>query len=279
MIMIIILFSYERIFDKYCFDSAMSTIQAVLVLYSQGLLTGCVVDSGDGVTFAVPVYEGYGLSQQIRRMNIAGRHITRYLISLLQLKGYDLNRSADFDTARQIKESLCYVAYDMEKERRLSIETTVLETPYKLPDGRIIRVGRERFEAATVLWQPSKAGISAYGIDQWLFDGIWKCDIDLRPELFKHIVLSGGTTMLPGFSSRLSKDLKEIWLERVAKGDKSRLSKFRLKIEDPPRRKNMVFLGGSVLSDIMKDQNEFWLNRKDWEEKGPIRAIKEHHKM
>ena len=264
-------------FDKYGFESVMLAIQAVLVLYSQGLLTGCVVDSGDGVSFTLPVYEGYGLPNCIMRMNIAGRHITRSLISLLQLRGYNLNRSADFDTARQIKESLCYIAYDYQKEKKLALDTTVLETRYKLPDGRIIRVGRERFEAAEVLWEPSKAGISAYGIDKMLFHCIQKIDLELRSEFFKHIVLSGGTTMFAGFSSRLTKDLKDIWLQNVARGNKSRLSKFRLKIEDPPTRKNMVFLGGSVLGDIMKDQDEFWLNRKDWEEKGAVRAIKQHH--
>ena len=104
-----------------------------------------------------------------------------------------------------------------------------------------------------------------------------KADIDLRPEFFKHIVLSGGTTMFAGLPSRLEKDVKELWVQNVAKGDRSRLSKFKLKIEDPPRRKNMVFLGGSVLADIMKDQQEFWLSKADYDDKGAQRAIKEHH--
>jgi len=103
--------------------------------------------------------------------------------------------------------------------------------------------------------------------------------MDLRPEFFKHIVLSGGTTMFAGLPSRLEKDVKELWIENVAKGDRSRVGKFKLKIEDPPRRKNMVFLGGSVLADIMKEQDEFWLSKEDYNEKGAIRAIKEHHNI
>ena len=57
-----------------------------------------------------------------------------------------------------------------------------------------------------------------------LFNTIQSVDIDLRPELYKRIVLSGGTTMYPGFPSRLSKDVTELYLDRVLKGDESRLS-------------------------------------------------------
>ena len=109
--------------------------------------------------FSIPVYEGYGLPNLIKRLNVAGRHVTRQLINLLQLRGYSLNRSADFDTARQIKERLCYVGYDLAVERKLAQETTTLVQPFQLPDGRIIKVGRERFEASEVLFDPDKAGV------------------------------------------------------------------------------------------------------------------------
>jgi len=270
---------YQHMFEEYGFGHTMVAIQAVLVLYAQGLLTGVVLDSGDGVSHVIPVYEGYGLPNLIKRLNVAGRHVTRHLVNLLQLRGYSLNRSADFDTARQIKERLCYVGYDLAVERRLASETTTLVQPFQLPDGRIIKVGRERFEASEVLFDPDKAGVEGDGLHKLLYGSIMKADIDLRSEFFKHIVLSGGTTMFAGLPSRLEKDVRDLWVEGVAKGDKSRAGRFKLKIEDPPRRKNMVFLGGSVLADIMKDQQEFWLSKEDYDEKGAVRAIKEHHGM
>lgn len=46
------------------------------------------------------------------------------------------------------------------------------------------------------------------------------------------------------------------------------LQKFKIRIEDPPRRKHMVFLGGAVLADIMKDKENFWLTREEYQEKG-----------
>jgi len=103
----------QRMFEKYKFKGVYVAIQAILTLYAQGLLTGVVVDSGDGVTHIVPVYEGFSLPHNTARINIAGRDVTQHLINLLLLRGYAFNRSADFETVRQIKEKLCYVGYDL----------------------------------------------------------------------------------------------------------------------------------------------------------------------
>lgn len=95
-----------------------------------GLRTGVVVDSGDGVTHIIPVFEGYAMPHLTSRLDIAGRDVTRYLIKLLLMRGYAFNRTADFDTVRQIKEKLCYVSYDLELDTKLSEETTVLVESY-----------------------------------------------------------------------------------------------------------------------------------------------------
>lgn len=258
----------EVMFEKYQFQGVYIAIQAVLTLYAQGLLTGIVVDSGDGVTHICPVYEGFALPHLTRRLDVAGRDITRYLIKLLLLRGYAFNHSADFETVRMMKEKLCYVAYDIEQEQKLATETTVLVESYKLPDGRVIKVGGERFEAAEVLFQPHLINVDAVGVAELLYKAIQAADIDTRSEFYKHIVLSGGTTMFAGLPSRMEREIKQLYLEGVLKGDTSKLSKFKIRIEDPPRRKHMVFLGGAVLADIMKDKDSFWLSRDEYMEKG-----------
>jgi len=258
----------ELMFEKYGFHSVHIAIQAVLTLYAQGLVTGVVVDAGDGVTHFCPVYDGFSLPHLTKRLDIAGRDITRYLIKLLLLRGYAFNHSADFETVRMLKEKLCYVAYDVEAEQKLALDTTVLVEPYTLPDGRVIKVGGERFGAPEALFQPHLINVDSVGVAELLFNAIQSADIDLRPDFYKHIVLSGGTTMYPGLPSRLEREIKQLYLERVLKGDASALSKFKIRIEDPPRRKHMVFMGGSVLADIMKDKNEFWLLKSEYEEKG-----------
>lgn len=100
------------------------------VLTTLGLQTGVVVDSGDGVTHIVPVYDGFALPHLTRRLDVAGRDVTRYLIKLLLMRGYAFERTADFETVRGIKEALCYMSYDLELDKKLSEETTVLVENY-----------------------------------------------------------------------------------------------------------------------------------------------------
>ncbi|XP_076658274.1 actin-related protein 2 isoform X3 [Halictus rubicundus] len=257
----------EVMFEKYGFAGTYIAIQAVLTLYAQGLISGVVVDSGDGVTHICPVFEEYALPHLTRRLDIAGRDITMHLIKLLLLRGYAFNHSADFETVRMMKEKLCYIGYNIETEEKLALETTVLVESYTLPDGRVIKVGGERFAAPEALFQPHLINVEAQGIAELVFSTIQAADIDIRSELYKHIVLSGGSTMYPGLPSRLEREIKQLYLQRVLKNDTSKLSKFKLRIEDSPRRKDMVFMGGAVLAEITKDR-DVWITREEYEEKG-----------
>ena len=189
-----------------------------------GLSSGVVVDSGDGVTHIVPVHESTVLNHLSRRLDVAGRDVTRQLISLLLRRGYALNRTADFETVRQMKEKLCYVSYDLELDQRLSEETTVLVESYTLPDGRVIRVGSERFEAPECLFQPHLVDVEQPGIAEFLFNTIQAADVDVRSSLYRAIVLSGGSSMYPGLPSRLEKELKQLWLTRVLNGNPERMN-------------------------------------------------------
>ncbi|XP_045183954.1 actin-related protein 2-like [Mercenaria mercenaria] len=258
----------EVMFEKYQFQGVYIAIQAVLALYAHGLITGVVVDSGDGVTHICPVYEGVLQLDLTRRVDIAGRDITKHLKKLLMLRGYALNNLVDFETVRMMKEKLCYVGYDIEQEQKLALETTALVESYILPDGKVIRMGGERFEAPEALFQPNLINVEGDGVAEMLFKAIQAADIDTRPEFYKHIVLSGGSTMYPGLSSRLERELKQLYLERILKGNTEELDKFEVRVEDPPRRKHLVFLGGAVLADIMKDKADFWMTREEYQEKG-----------
>ncbi|KAL8969935.1 MAG: hypothetical protein Q9197_004082 [Variospora fuerteventurae] len=259
----------EKMFETYNFGGVYVAIQAVLALYAQGLSSGVVVDSGDGVTHIVPVYESTVLTHHTKRLDVAGRDVTRNLIALLLRRGYALNRTADFETVRQIKEKLCYVSYDLELDQRLSEDTTVLVESYTLPDGRVIRVGSERFEAPECLFQPHLVDVEQPGISEFLFNTIQGTDVDVRSSLYKAIVLSGGSSMYPGLPSRLEKELKQLWLTKVLGGNPERLNKFKVRIEDPPRRRHMVFLGGAVLANIMADKEDMWISKQEWQEQGP----------
>merc|ERR1712123_125867 len=118
-------------FETFNMPAMYVAIQAVLSLYASGRTTGIVMDSGDGVSHGVPVYEGYALPH---------------------------------DIVRDIKEKLCYVAPDFEQEMSTAAASTSLEKSYELPDGQVITIGNERFRCPEALFQPSFLGMEACGI-------------------------------------------------------------------------------------------------------------------
>jgi actin-related protein 2 len=264
---------FEAMFETYGFAGAQVAVQAVLTLYAQGLTTGVVVDSGDGVTHIVPVFEGVVINNAIRRINIAGRDITKQLIKLLTHRGYAFNSSADFDVIREAKEALCYVALDPAVEQKLAIETTALVQSYTLPDGRVIQIGEERYQAPEILFNPALVDIEQPGVPMQVFSSIAACDIDLRAKLYENILLSGGSTMYPGLSSRLEKEVVDLYCQRVLRRPALGESKIRPHVVDPVRRKHFVFMGAAVFADLLKDTDQGWVLKSTYDEMGADRLF------
>lgn len=169
----------EIMFEKYDFGGVMFEYQALLTLMAEGNTTGAVLDCGDGVSHVIPVFEGLIQQHNIGKLNIAGRHVTEYLIKLLMYRGYAFNSSADFETCREIKEAMCYVSINLEKERIIGRDTTVVDKEYKLPDGQTILIGRERFEAPEILMNPALIESEALGLPDMVYKSITDCDLSI----------------------------------------------------------------------------------------------------
>ena len=126
----------EIFFETFNVPALFVSMQAVLSLYATGRVTGVVLDSGDGVTHAVPIYEGFAMPHSIMRTDIAGRDVSRYLKALIRKEGFNFRTTAEFEIVRLIKEKVCYLASNLQKEE--SIETD--KVAYVLPDGNTLEV-------------------------------------------------------------------------------------------------------------------------------------------
>ncbi|MHA1305144.1 MAG: actin, cytoplasmic 2 [Candidatus Heimdallarchaeaceae archaeon] len=247
----------ELMFDTFNVPAMYISMQAILSLYASGRTTGIVVDSGDGVTHIVPVYEGFAISHAIRRADIGGRDITDYLRRLLRQRGYSLTSSAEREIVRDIKERLCYIALDPEKELKLAEKVSGMEKTYTLPDGETLTIGAERFMAPELFFNPGAVGSEEMPLDEQIYQAITDCDVDLRRDLYSNIVLSGGSTMFPGLKERLHKELTELVPETM-----------EVKIIAPPERRYSVWIGGSILSSL-KTFAKLWVTKKEYQETGP----------
>ena len=117
-------------------------------LFATGRTTGTVLDSGEGITHAVPIYEGYAIPHAIQTINLCGKDLTRYIHGLLCEKHENLKNDDTFDMtqAKNIKETMCCVAQDFDAELKQATESSKIEKKYQLPGDKPLILKEERIK-------------------------------------------------------------------------------------------------------------------------------------
>jgi actin-related protein 2 len=267
----------DLLFNKFHFAAVTMHEQSALVLYTQGVETGIVVELGDTMATIVPVYKGYAIPNLNKRMAVGGRSISQFLAKLLRLRGYHIDPCLDLEAAREIKERGSYVALDPAAEEKLAEETTILEKTFHLHDGGTISIGKERFEAAEALFQPGlwDSG-ETKGLAGLIFETIQEAAIDCRVDLYQNIVLSGGSSLLPGLPERLQAHLIRQYEKEVLQGSTTQTSRprsWKVEVHAPETRQFAVFEGAALFADLISNDIQFWTTRADCKERVGIELL------
>ena len=247
----------EIMFETFNVPATYVTNSGPLSLFFCVRVTGVTVGIGHGVCSVVPVYGSYFLPYASFQQGIGGCDLTDYLARLLVQEGHAI--SLEKENACEIKEKLCYVVPNDQKADGVS-------KPHELQDGTIISVTDKcRYMCPEALFQPSLLGMSTAGVHEMTYNSIMKCNEDVREEMFSNIVLSGGSTLFPGFAERLQKEITALAPPTVT-----------VKVITPaecwPVDMNFsgnCWVGGSLLASL----DPFYIYKQDYEELGPSRSI------
>ncbi|XP_004533520.1 actin-like protein 6B [Ceratitis capitata] len=274
----------ELMFEKYNVPAFYLVKNAVLAAFSSGRATALVVDSGATHTSAVPVHEGYVLSQAVVKSPLGGDYLSMQCRQHLEKQGIDLSpaykiaskdvvkeRDAARFTLRKLPENLTqswqnYMLKSLLQDFQMNI-LQVLENPYdervaaqipsvhyEFPNGYHQEFGSERFKLAESLFDHAMLGAG-----QLASTSVGMCDADVRLSLFGSVVVTGGNTLLQGFPERLNRDLQL----RAPSNTRLKMISANGSVE----RRFGAWIGGSILASIGTFQ-QMWISSQEYEESG-----------
>ncbi|MHA1472776.1 MAG: double zinc ribbon domain-containing protein [Promethearchaeota archaeon] len=178
----------------------------ILSLFSVGLTTGIVVESGDGTTWICPIISGEIVDQSVQKLTLAGTDVNQHLKNLLMREGINIESSAVDEIIKEIKEKNCFFALDPDNPPNLDDNFS-----FTMPDGSNINIPNYIFhEAPEVLFKPNLLGYNILNIPQAVINSVQSIDKYYWSDLLSHIMLSGGNLSYSGFEERLRSELVQL---------------------------------------------------------------------
>jgi len=247
----------DFLFSTFNVRAVHVNTRPVMSLLAAGLTTGIVVQSGDSVTFVVPVVNGSVVSNAIIRSDIGGANVTDYFNKLLYDHGNHVMLTRD--AVNQMKEEFSFVTLDYAKHEYdfQTLNVTIGDNEYRA------FVSDEHYSCAEILFKPELIGKTTHGIHQLIVESISKCHYSVQKALFANIVLAGGNSMLRGLDDRVAKEVRNL------------KSGETVNVTCVPNGKYSAFTGGSIFANASRSDEKYqsrWFTKEDYEAAGDLPA-------
>uniref|UniRef100_A0AAQ5Y0W7 Actin-like protein 6A n=1 Tax=Amphiprion ocellaris TaxID=80972 RepID=A0AAQ5Y0W7_AMPOC len=272
----------ELMFEHYNIPAFFLCKSAVLSAFANGRSTGLVLDSGATHTTAIPVHDGYVLQQGIVKSPLAGDFMSMQCRELFQelsveiIPPYMIASKCERDPQpagrkkRNYLKSLCVIQDFQASVLQVSDspydEQVAAQMPtvhYELPNGYNCDFGAERLKIPEGLFDPSNAkglsGNTMLGVGHVVTTSVGMCDIDIRPGLYGSVVVTGGNTLIQGFTDRLNRELSQ----KTPPSMRLKLIANNTTVE----RRFSAWIGGSILASLGTFQ-QMWISKQEYEEGG-----------
>lgn len=284
----------EIMFEKYNVPAFFLCKNAVLTAFANGRSTGLVLDSGATHTTAVPVYDGYVIQQAIVKSPLAGEFISMEIKKLMEELEIEVippymiqsKEPVNFmekpkwkkkDLPEVTKSYHNYMLKDVFQDFAASV-VQVMDTPYEqsgaetmpnihyeFPNGYNQDFGYEKYKVCEGLFDPSMikdlpSGNTMLSVGHVVTTSVGMCDIDIRPSLYSSVIVTGGNTLLQGFTDRLNRDLS-------SKTPPSMRLKIISGTTGSAERRFSSWIGGSILASLGSFQ-QMWISKQEYEEGG-----------
>ena len=266
-------------FEKFKFDFVARTCPQTCVVadrcqqvgdddaFSQSLVK-IVVDCGYSATWIVPILGVNAcFPKASKRVDVGGKLLTNLLKE--ELSWRQVNVMDDTYMVEKCKRDVCYVAKEWKTEKPSFVD-------YLLPDhsmdllGRIvqsgteeidhdrrqlIRIGQERINVPEVLFAPSRIGLEEAGIAEAVYQCVMDLPWELQHQALSNVLITGGTSNIPGFVDRLRTQLLGFGCSSV--------------VDWSEHYQNSAWRGGALFANSEKFVN-FAMSKKHYEEEGSL---------
>jgi len=283
----------EILFESEGFPGLFMARDAVMACYAVGKSTGVVVDISGSRTTVTPVHEGWVEEKATLTSPVAGdmmdikfkevldelngkEALPKYLVSaadpedVKETRGgeyYDLMSMILGRQAREMVGKIADFGYDPEDEKN----QTIIPQVFKLPDGKEVEIGIERYESGEMLFgkdctereltAASSSSLSPSPLQNLICDAVFKCERDQQAALLSTVILSGGGSCVEGIQERTRLEVENI-IHTHTPG-------WRVKVlaAANPERRIASWLGGSILASL-GSFGENWITKREYDESG-----------